>query len=216
MRAQVFTVPQKHVVVDDFVTPAERQALLDECATLQAAMGAGTVLRAHTEVGGSFKKRNKNVWLDTHYQGRRGDSTALTIFKDRFFSQPIRDAFRETGDLLFQNALHANADCVLLSVYGPGDFYADHHDEYPSVTANLMISSIPKRFTGGDFFLGDDSPYEPQRETRYTRLDFVPGRLVIFPGRARHYVDTIHGPDLAFLDGRFTFQYWPQFLTTAV
>jgi hypothetical protein len=212
MRISVRTAPQKHIVVDDFVTPEEREELLREFQSLQQALGAGTVLRQGVELT-SAKKQNKNLWLDVHYAGRRQDSLALRLFKDRFWSQPIKDAMRETGDLLFANAVHANADCVLLSVYGPGSYYGQHHDQYPSIGGNLMISSVPKRFRGGDFYLGDDSVFDPGRPTAFSRVDFVPGRLVIFPTRAMHYVDLVQADDLAFVDGRFSVQYWPQFTT---
>ncbi|MBI5494952.1 MAG: 2OG-Fe(II) oxygenase [Deltaproteobacteria bacterium] len=214
MLVNVRSSPQKHIVVDDFAAPAEVESLLAEFELLRDALGAGQVLRGGTAVDSALK-RNRNLWLDDHYRGRRAESATLALLRARLLCPPIRRALEETGDLLFAHWALANADATLLSVYGPGDYYGDHWDEYPSLTANLMVCSTPKRFAGGDFWLADDHVLHPDRPRHYTRLEFRAGRLVLFPARARHYVDVVTGEDLAFRDGRFSVQHWAQYVTRA-
>lgn len=214
MRAEILKEPQKYIVADDFLDGLLLEAVTAELLALRPHLEAGTVLRDGAVTGGSAKKQNRNLWLDDHYQGRRTESALLRAFQERFWGPEMKSILEQTGDQLFANAIYANADCTLVSVYGPGDFYMDHQDEYPSITVNLLMCAEPKAFTGGDFYLADNSPFHPDRERTYTRVECRNNRLVVFPGRAYHYVDALHAPaDLPFEQQRFSVQYWPQFVT---
>lgn len=214
MRARVFALPQKHIVVDDFFDPEEQARALDEIRSLARHARAGAVLRDGAAVDNRALKRNCNVWLDDVWAGKRHRSTILRLFDERFRSAEIRRAMRRTGDLLFEYATYANADCTLLSAYDVGDYYGDHHDEYPSIAANLMLCSSPKRFSGGDLYLGDDHAFDGARRTvRFGRIAFRSGRLVVFPCRARHRVGVVEATTatLPFADRRFSVQHWPMY-----
>lgn len=217
MKVQLHTQPQKFIVVDNYLDADHLRAARQELTGLEKHLMAGQILRDGKAVDNPFKKKNNNLWLDDHYRGHREDSALLRAFREGLRTPDLLAAMEGTGDLLFANALHANADCTLLSVYGRGDFYAEHQDEYPSVTCNLMLCEEPRRFTGGDFHLADDSVFHPERPRKYTRVEFRDNRLVIFPGRTFHYVDAVHGPDdLPYLARRFSVQFWSQYVTAGV
>ncbi|MEW5849616.1 MAG: 2OG-Fe(II) oxygenase [Myxococcota bacterium] len=214
MEAHVYTEPQKHIIIDGFLDETMLARALEEILSLEPHLTQGRVVNQGQEKQNSFTKRNLNLWLDDHYRGAREASFLLSVFQEHFWSEPVRAALKATGDLLFEYVNHANRDCSLLSAYGHGDYYHDHPDEFPSLTANLFISTSPKRFTGGDFFLANTSFFEPRRIRRDKRIEFVPGRLVIFPSRTRHHVDKVVLPDNAFRHRRFSVQYWPSFVAT--
>lgn len=214
MRVTLHRTRPRHIVIDGFVTDEELPALVEEAASLITIAQEGQVLSGSREKTDTFKKRNRNVWLDTHF-ARASDSRILSLLHARLFGDEVKAAIRGLDDLLFENALHANRSSTLLSIYGDGDFYGEHADEYPGIAANLLLARKPLGFTGGSFQLADNQPYEPFAPRRFHRIAFEPGRLILFPTRARHFVEVVHSASSDARDHRISVQYWPSFATAS-
>jgi Rps23 Pro-64 3,4-dihydroxylase Tpa1-like proline 4-hydroxylase len=212
--AQFHSNPVKLLIVDDFFDAAMQERALDAFVSLETRMHQGSIVRGQAEQPNLFLKRNLNLWLGTvSHDAESGPVSALlSAFKDRFWSDEMRAALKTTGDLLFEYLAHANREAFLLSAYGPGDYYYEHVDEFPSVTASFMLCSRARKFTGGDFFLASAGMAEGATR-KVKRVEFVPGRLVLFPSRTPHWVDKVAMESQEFRDRRFSLQYWATYVS---
>lgn len=212
MRFTVHRARPRHIVVDEFVTREECEELLEEAAALFPQTHEGEVLSGAQIAKDTFKKRNRNIWLDVHYADK-AQSRIMSVMHARLFGDDVRNAIRELDDLLFENALYANRDATLLSIYGDGDFYGEHVDEYPGIAANLLLGRTPVPFSGGAFYLGANDGFDAFKPCRFTKIPFSPGRLILFPTKARHFVELVHVGSSDVRDHRISVQYWPSFVT---
>jgi Rps23 Pro-64 3,4-dihydroxylase Tpa1-like proline 4-hydroxylase len=203
--------PLKYFIVDDFIPPDLAEAMIDEAVQLRSTMKPG---RMRVQKQGKFVKEyaddhksNFDCFIDTVYGAERKKSVILSNLNRLFFSEPLLQAFKNSDDMLFSYLLsRANFDQTHLSAYGNGHYYRKHMDLPPCfLTGNIMLSTEPRRFRGGDFQIhwSDDE---------FTEIEYVPRRMVLFPSAIQHCVTQIEmADDLDFRHWRFSLQYWPQY-----
>ncbi len=203
--------PLKYFIVDEFLPKPLADAMIEEIVQLRTVMQPG---KMRIQEKGKFvkeyeddHKKNLDCFIDTVYRNERHRSVILSNLNKQFFSQPMVEAFKASGDMLFSYLLvRSNFDQTHLSAYGDGHYYRKHIDLPPCfVTGNVMLSTEPKKFQGGDFEIH-------WSKDNVTRLEFVPRRMVLFPSAVQHCVTDIQMPDdLDFRHWRFSMQYWPQY-----
>lgn len=212
MRIQRVDRPLKYFIVDDFMSPELSEAMIDEIVRLRPLMQPGK-MRTHDR-GGKFvgedtseKKRNFDCFLDAAFKDNRAQSVMLSNLNRLVFAPELMKAYVESGDMLFSYLLpRANFDQTHLSAYGNGHYYRKHIDLPPCfLTANVMLCTDPKRFSGGDFEIHWSANH-------VDKIEFRPRRMVLFPSAITHCVTDIQMDDsIEFRDWRFTVQYWPQY-----
>lgn len=203
--------PLKYFIIDEFIPKPLADEMIDEVVRLRSVMKPG---KMRVQQKGKFvkeyeddHKQNLDCFLDSAYRANRKDSVILSNINSLFFSEPLVKAFRESGDMLFSYLLiRSNFDQTHLSAYGNGHYYRKHIDLAPCfLTGNIMLSSEPKQFTGGDFEMHWESG-------DVTRVEYVPRRMVLFPSAVPHLVTDISmSQDLDFRHWRYSVQYWPQY-----
>ena len=212
MKIQFVTdTPLKYFVVDDFIPKPIADAMIDEVVQLRAVMTPGK-MRVHKQ--GKFvkeyeddHKKNFDCFIDSVYRDQRSRSVILSNLNKLFFHEELVKAYRESGDMLFSYLLpRANFDQTHLSAYGNGHYYRKHIDLPPCfLTANVMLCTDPKQFSGGDFEIH-------WAADNVTTIEFMPRRMVLFPSAVSHCVTDIQmDENLDFRHWRFTMQYWPQY-----
>ncbi len=212
MRIQRVDRPMKYFIVDDFIPTPLADAMIEEVVRLRPVMQPG-MMRTHQK-GGQFvgesvseKKRNFDCFLDATYRENRPQSVILSNMNKLFFAPELVKAYADTGDMLYSYLLpRANFDQTHLSAYGNGHYYRKHIDLPPCfLTANVMLSTDPKQFTGGDFQIHWSANH-------IDTLEFRPRRMILFPSAITHCATDVQMPeDLDFRHWRFTIQYWPQY-----
>jgi Rps23 Pro-64 3,4-dihydroxylase Tpa1-like proline 4-hydroxylase len=207
----VTDAPLKYFVIDDFIPESIADAMIDEVVSLKAMMKPG---RMRIQQKGKFvkeyeddHKKNFDCFIDSVYRDQRSRSVILSNLNKLFFREELVKAYRDSGDMLFSYLLvRSNFDQTHLSAYGNGHYYRKHIDLPPCfLTANVMLCTDPKQFSGGDFEIH-------WSEDNVTKLEFKPRRMVLFPSAVQHCVSDIQMPeDLDFRHWRFSMQYWPQY-----
>jgi len=203
--------PLKYFIVDEFIPLDLAEAMIDEAVQLRSTMKPG---RMRVQKQGKFvkeyaddHKNNFDCFIDSVYRSDRQRSVILSNLNRLFFSDPLLKAFQDSGDMLFSYLLtRANFDQTHLSAYGNGHYYRKHMDLPPCfVTGNIMLSTEPRRFRGGDFQIH-------WTDDEVTEIEYVPRRMVLFPSAIQHCVTQIEmAEDLDFRHWRFSLQYWPQY-----
>ena len=203
--------PLKYFIVDEFIPLDLAEAMIDEAVQLRSTMKPG---RMRVQKQGKFVKEyaddhksNFDCFIDSVYRSDRQRSVILSNLNRLFFSDPLLKAFQDSGDMLFSYLLtRANFDQTHLSAYGNGHYYRKHMDLPPCfVTGNIMLSTEPRRFRGGDFQIH-------WTDDEVTEIEYVPRRMVLFPSAIQHCVTQIEmAEDLDFRHWRFSLQYWPQY-----
>ena len=72
-------------------------------------------------------------------------------------------------------------DFTQVGYYENNDEYGLHHD-HSVVTSLTWLYKEPKKFTGGDLYIGDSE----------IKIECVNNRTLVFPSMIRHKVNTIH------------------------
>lgn len=203
--------PLKYFIIDEFLPKDLADAMIDEVVRLRSTMKPG---KMRVQKQGKFvkeyeddHKKNFDCFIDSVYRQDRNKSVILSNLNRLFFSEPLVKAFRDSGDMLFSYLLvRSNFDQTHLAAYGNGHYYKKHIDLPPCfVTANVMLSTEPRQFRGGDFQIH-------WSEGNVTEVEFVPRRMVLFPSAVQHCVTSIEmDENLDFRDWRFSMQYWPQY-----
>lgn len=198
---QVFTLrsPDPLLIVEDFVSPEEQDALLSSLHAEDFARGTfigATALASDAEVGA--RKLDLGVKsLDA--LALPPEHAFVRLFAERFYSPPMLEAYDAVGDQLFRVLRFLRRGRAQLSAYGDGGFYETHRD-YALLTANLFLAHGDEaRFRGGGL------------ELNGRHYAFHPRTLLVFPGLYPHRVRPVEGVGPSFLARRFSFQYWPSF-----
>jgi len=207
----VTDAPLKYFVVDDFLSPELAGQMIDEICRLREQLQPG---RMRDQRRGQQPraiedqtKRNLECFLDAVFAKDRSASVILNNLGQHVFSPKLQQAYRDSGDMLFSYLLvRANFDQTHLAAWGPGHYYRKHVDLPPCfLTANVMLSTEPQKFRGGDFEIF-------WSQTESTVVPFRPRRMVLFPSAIPHCVTDIEmADDVEFRDWRFTLQYWPHY-----
>lgn len=203
MKYTIYREPFTHIVIDDWLPWVYNLQILNELAALVPYMRDSKVNSDQGLKVAASVKSSKNLWMFQHDARTKCDYKISTVFEKHIWSSEVKNILKETNDSLFQTMMYTDTSQLLLSRYENGDHYDWHRDYNPTCTMNYMLAREPLKFSGGDFVLGswDD-------KTEQHKIEFKNNRLVIFPSRCFHKVETVTGfkgsPDNA----RFTLQYW--------
>jgi hypothetical protein len=191
--------PRAHLVVDDFFTAPELDAVFAELAKLERKLQPGLVRDIGHDGQSVFfehpRRRNRAVWI-------RDPSKTLRLFRERLWSDEVLELCDGAREPLFQIIGNCWAPHLQVSSYATGDHYDFHEDEGAGVnlTAVVFLAADPKKIRGGDLVLayGSDA----------TKVRFRHNRLVIFPSRTPHRVTRVRVDSNDPRDARISLQAW--------
>lgn len=188
-----FYNPVPHIIVDNFLSTQENLSVLEYIEKYLPVFAHGTVTNpAGRQEYNLDYKRNGNIWLDPF------DCDIVNLFRNHMF-----DIQTDIEDLDHTNKQHE----ILLSQYVSGDYYNWHADLGGHCTWNYFAYKEPKGFVGGDFMLSD-STVGNATPTKYTTIECVNNRLVIFPAKYQHAVTQVEGQFLDFMNSRYSIQFF--------
>jgi Rps23 Pro-64 3,4-dihydroxylase Tpa1-like proline 4-hydroxylase len=136
----------------------------------------GPEVTGSAEKNGSFKKKNKGVWVSDFYTNPH--KTSLCRLTRKVLDNYILDY----SQLHYSNraVLNTNYSKTLLSYYENADCYEPHTDS-ASVTVLFWFFKEPKHFDGGDLILNDiGKTFEVQNNS-----------MLMFPSWAKHSVTEV-------------------------
>jgi Rps23 Pro-64 3,4-dihydroxylase Tpa1-like proline 4-hydroxylase len=152
-------------------------------------------------------RQNDVVFLDSHYENRRGESKILSYLEVALNSRGFLEAFKSFPNM-FPSVLQTTHLETILSSYGKCDFYGWHTDTIPGsrsariITCVLHWNTEPQQFEGGELILAgktieDQLPYSPVHNTA----------IFFQSNQCLHAVDaTVFEGD--FKDSRFSINAW--------
>lgn len=168
-----------YIVVDDYYNEEELKMIWEE---LDFLSHPHKLKRATKESGGAFDgsgqllKKNFHRYLDGIYIERELSnilSVNRKLFEDEY------KLFRQHPHWFFKNIM-INNDYTQVGYYENNDEYGEHFDS-ATVTSLTWLYREPKRFIGGDLFLGHEK----------IKIDCVNNRTLIFPSMIKHSVNKI-------------------------
>ena len=167
-----------YIVIDDYYERTELEYIWEE---LNFLSHPHKLKRATKEAGGAVAdgkllKKNFHRYLDGVYTEREL-SNILSINRKLF--QDNYKLFRQHPHWFFQNVT-PNNDFTQVAYYENNDEFGRHRDSCV-VTALTWLYQEPKKFMGGDLFLGSDK----------IKVECINNRTLIFPSMLRHTVNTI-------------------------
>ena len=178
MKIKNYNEPFPYIVIDDYYERNELEYIWEE---LDFLSHPHKLKRATKEAGGAVAdgkllKKNFHRYLDGVYTEREL-SNILSINRKLF--QDNYKLFRQHPHWFFQNVMFNN-DYTQVGYYEDNDEYGQHYD-CATVTSLTWLYREPKRFIGGDLFLGNEK----------IKIDCVNNRTLIFPSMIRHSVNKI-------------------------
>ena len=179
MKIKNYNEPFPYIVIDDYYERNELEYIWEE---LDFLSHPNKLKRATKRSGGAsdndgkLLKRNFHRYLDGIYVEREL-SNILTVNR-KLFEDDCK-LFRQHPHWFFQNVVF-DADYTQVGYYEDNDEYGQHYD-CATATSLTWLYREPKRFTGGDLFLGHEK----------IKIDCVNNRTLIFPSMIRHSVNKI-------------------------
>ena len=179
MKITNYNEPFPYIVIDDYYERTELEYIWEE---LNFLSHPHKLKRATKEAGGASNengqllKKNFHRYLDGVYTEREL-SNILSINRKLF--QDNYKLFRQHPHWFFQNVMFNN-DYTQVGYYEDNDEYGQHWD-WATATSLTWLYREPKKFTGGDLFLG----YEK------IKVECINDRTIIFPSMIRHSVNKI-------------------------
>ena len=169
-----------YIVIDNYYNDEELKMIWEELDFLtyphklkRATKESGGA----TDLSGKLVKQNFHRYIDGIYLEREL-SNILTVNRKLF--DDSAKIFRQHPHWWFQN-VSTNDDFTQVAYYESNDEYGTHRDS-ATVTSLTWLYREPKRFTGGDLFIGSNK----------IKIDCVNNRTLIFPSMIFHSVDKIH------------------------
>ena len=179
MKINNYNEPFPYIVIDDYYERNELEYIWEE---LDFLSHPNKLKRATKRSGGAsdndgkLLKRNFHRYLDGIYVEREL-SNILTVNRKLF--EDDCELFRQHPHWFFQNVVF-DADYTQVGYYEDNDEYGQHYD-CATATSLTWLYREPKRFTGGDLFLGHEK----------IKIDCINNRTLIFPSMIRHSVNKI-------------------------
>lgn len=179
MQIEKYYEPFPYIIIDDYYEKDELSLIWEE---LEFLTHPQKLRRATKESGGAQKdgkllKQNYHRYLDHLYEDRNM-SNILSVNR-KLFDQ---DIFKTNESWFFQNVTNTiNMDFTQVGYYENNDEYGLHHD-HSVVTSLTWLYKEPKKFTGGDLYIGDSE----------IKIECVNNRTLVFPSMIKHKVNTIH------------------------
>ncbi|MFN0264531.1 2OG-Fe(II) oxygenase [Tepidamorphus sp. 3E244] len=190
-----------HVVIDDFLTPAENRALLQFAVSEEPNFTKSSVILKEGDMADETYRKSRvhfgireTGWFDTF-------ANRLKLHLPHLMKTLAVDQMR------FEDAE------LQLTASNDGDFFkqhsdSDHNHERAGTRALTFVYYLhrePCPFTGGDLLFFDHG------DVNAAGVTAVPPRnnsLVAFPSEHFHEVDLVRCPSRAFGDSRFTVNGW--------
>lgn len=173
MQYGFYTSPVTFCIIRNVYSNDEVQLIHEELDRLEPHFGGaektGTALNIH----GDPKKKNRGLFLDDFYQGKRNDSSILKLNR-RVFAPEVKYELQK-GNWFFKYLDRTNYDVTLVSTYRQGGYYHPHEDE-SFITAIYYTWREPKAFEGGDIYFGD------------FKVPIENNCMLIFPSNTQHMV----------------------------
>jgi hypothetical protein len=181
MKIQNFNDYFPYIIIDDYYNEGELRLIWEELEFLSyphklkratAAAGGAT-----DPDSGKLLKKNFHRYIDGIYCEREL-SNILTVNRKLFEDE--YKIMRQHPHWFFKH-IYINEDYTQIGYYENNDEYGEHHD-LSTITSLTWLYKEPKRFVGGDLFIGPDK----------IKIDCVNNRTLIFPSMMMHSVNEIH------------------------
>lgn len=204
IQANQYAAPQSlasssYVRIDDFLTPAENEQLLEYALQNQKHYQASKTIDGPKPDSDASPRKSQVLFAIK-------DSKWKKIFIDRLkLHLPHVTASLRLPGFHFQSAE------IQLTASNDGDFFkrhadADHNDDRVAprlLTFVYYFHRLPKPFSGGDLLL-----YGPDAGGQVTAVTPRNNCLVSFASNCWHEVDIVRCPSGTFGDSRFTINGW--------
>ncbi|HXJ77691.1 MAG TPA: 2OG-Fe(II) oxygenase [Candidatus Methylomirabilis sp.] len=198
-------LPARHVLMADFLSPAEHRRLLEHTLAHEDDFRESGVTNPQGENTLDYGfRRSRTLW------GPRLEEV-WDMFDQRLRAM-LPAVRRELGLPWFPLGVVERQ----LTAHGRDGFFAPHVDTGHPVVANRRISCVyyfhpsPRRFTGGDLKLYDtwNMPSGTTPAATFTKLVPVDNSIVFFPSDTCHEVCPVHPETDSFADSRFAVTIW--------
>jgi Rps23 Pro-64 3,4-dihydroxylase Tpa1-like proline 4-hydroxylase len=167
--------PFEYLIVDNTYTEEELKLIFLELDfwTISGNMKGPEHTKSAKEEDGSFKKKNKGVFLDNVYADR--DYSNILKLNRKIYKIQL-----DTPSVILNMLKGANHDTTLVSYYENESHYKSHRD-LSVLTAVTYLYKQPKVFEGGDLILTEYGyAFEPWFNRTY-----------IMPGAVKHEVSEV-------------------------
>ena len=196
--------PVPHIVIDDLFSEQELFYIKDELQTLYDFSKKSTCVDTYGNTVDSFIDKRKEIWINSFFPDQK-DSKIISLFREKVSSENLLDIFNK--NTLFSYVNHIFKLSGIVGFYEDGDFIKPHED-YNFFTMNLMLGySVPEN---SELYLSNNTFKNPlsKDSIKIKKIDFKPGRLVVFPSKNLHWVDPIKCKSSKLEDLRITIQFW--------
>lgn len=193
------------VVVENFLSTKERQALMDFVLAQEINFVHSAIKQSPLANGVDERKRRSKVLA------------ALERF-DSFFDERIRATLPSVLKRLEHAAFEIERIEIQATASGDGDFYQLHLDEYGGGVRELSFVYFfhrePQRFSGGELRICDAMPIDgnvnggPKANNASHILVPRQNTMVFFLSRSLHEILPVRVPSRSFADSRFTVNGW--------
>jgi Rps23 Pro-64 3,4-dihydroxylase Tpa1-like proline 4-hydroxylase len=190
--------PAPFVRIEQFLTPAEHDFLLETAHQQQSRLEISTI-------------------GDDHYNPEWRSSWVLYKKLDElipWFLPRVKEALADSLPRLQVAPFAVGHVELQMTVHRSGGFYKIHQDTGKEQRSGRQVSYVyyfhrlPKRFTGGDLLLYDTSVEDGAYAAAFTRIEALDNSIVFFPSDYCHQVTTVHCETDDFGDSRFTLNGW--------
>lgn len=190
-----------HVVISDFLTPAENALLLDYAVENEAEYQRSTTIenRAGYRRSKVFHAIKESRWKD------------LFVARLKLHLPHIAQTLGKPG---FRFA----SSEIQLTASNDGDYFKAHADSSPThkevagreITFVYYLHRTPRPYSGGGLLFYEGVPGQPvfDRGAAVSLIDPQNNCLIAFASERWHEVDMVRCPSGAFADSRFTVNGW--------
>ncbi len=213
MNPQYFTIPIKHLVIEDFLTEEVNKKVLNEMIEQKV-----NYRPARTGKVIDDKRTNSSVSYDHVFKDNRDDSVLLNAMQGLYRDSGFNILLSSMG-YPFDHFSTQTINETQISRYGgeEGEHYGWHIDRFAPnneriITIVYYCFNEPKKFTGGQIELASNVSWKdnPVGELDSKVYEIKNNMAVIFPSINLHRVHPTKSPD-SFEDGRFSANIWVGF-----
>ena len=213
MKFKIINYPVKHIVIENFLNEKELIKCMDELILIKSKFHEGRFYNGRFLEINNDRKKCLNLNLYSLYENYENESFILReIIAKKMWSKKMREIYDQCGtDSVFSYMNDTDYDTAIIAGFRDGDYY-NWHKDLGVTTANIMISyPNNENIEGGAFHLSNlagEGSNERLVSGEYSTIkyDFVPGKVIIFPSRFKHKVDTVTIKDNQFKNFRFAIQ----------
>jgi hypothetical protein len=197
------TLPARCVVLDEFLAPAEVEALMAYAFANESEFQVSEVISPDIGGGVDFDYRRSRVLQDL--------GTYREVMVDR-----VQAALPRILEQLDHEAFPVARVEAQITASNDGDFFRWHNDNGEGEIATREITFVyffhrePKQFRGGELRLYDSrwdrGMYRP--ESTYRTIVPQQNQMICFLSSLAHEITPVECPSTAFGDSRFTLNGW--------